>query len=217
MSSAPTAPTPRGILRPRTLGEALKLLQHRAGVNRDDLARDSGVSTGALSNYLNDVSVPSAATLRRIATALASRLSEDADEVWSELGGLLDRGGLLLTTQVVPGLARRLGADPARLWSQLGEVLDHPLDDLAEWSQVIEHTHTVADYRTDLYWLLRFSMRLRAPLREATPEDVASFLGILDPRTGATSTAIQALGRFYGWLVERGHRDDDPVAGLRED
>jgi transcriptional regulator with XRE-family HTH domain len=79
------------VIQPRTLGEALRLLQRRAGLNRDDMAKLVGVSSGSLSNYLNDASTPSASMLRRIVTLLAHRLGLEGTQLWVEFGDFLDR------------------------------------------------------------------------------------------------------------------------------
>lgn len=78
------------MLDPQTLGEALRMLRHRSRYGRDQLAAAAEVSAGAISNYENDVSTPSAPTLRRVAWALAGWLELDVREVWEELGVLLD-------------------------------------------------------------------------------------------------------------------------------
>lgn len=83
---SPAIPT----LGPQTLGEALRLLRHRARVSRDQLAASSGASPGAISNYENDVSVPPAPTLRRVCRALASALDQAPTALWVEVGTLLD-------------------------------------------------------------------------------------------------------------------------------
>ena len=80
-------------LDPQSLGEALRLLRHRAGCSRGDLAAVVGVSTGALSNYENDVSVPSASALRRLTRVIAERLDCEVPALWEQLGGTLDAGG----------------------------------------------------------------------------------------------------------------------------
>ena len=53
-------PDPDVGLGPESAGEALRLLRYRAKLSRDDLATLVGVSAGAISNYENDVSAPSA-------------------------------------------------------------------------------------------------------------------------------------------------------------
>jgi transcriptional regulator with XRE-family HTH domain len=78
------------IIQPQTLGEALRLLQRRAGLNRDDLAKVLEISSGALSNYLNDVSVPSAPLFRMMVNVLADRLGLEAGRLWLEMGRFLD-------------------------------------------------------------------------------------------------------------------------------
>jgi transcriptional regulator with XRE-family HTH domain len=78
------------IVVPKTLGEALRLLQARAGVSRDALAARAGVSTGAVSNYLGDASAPSAVVLRRITDTLADALGLDRNRLWVELGSFLE-------------------------------------------------------------------------------------------------------------------------------
>ncbi len=77
--------------RPQTMGEALRMLRHRVGLSRDALAERVGASAGAISNYENDVSAPSAATLRRIVHVLSELLDHDRDELWRDFGDLLDR------------------------------------------------------------------------------------------------------------------------------
>src|SRR5437660_12270931 len=77
-------------LGPESAGGALRLLRYRAKLSRDDLATLVGVSAGAISNYENDVSAPSAVTLRRIARILADLLHRDSGELWDRFGALLD-------------------------------------------------------------------------------------------------------------------------------
>jgi transcriptional regulator with XRE-family HTH domain len=87
MDAAPAPPTSLG---PHSLGEALRMLRHRTRINRDELARAANVSAGAISNYENDVSTPSAATLRRVTQALAPLLGVPAPMLWEQLGEILD-------------------------------------------------------------------------------------------------------------------------------
>jgi hypothetical protein len=99
--TGPAAPRST-VIQPRTLGEALRLLQRRAGLNRDDMARLVGVSSGALSNYLNDATTPSASMLRRIVTLLAHRLGLEGSLLWVEFGDFLDRTREAAPDQIVP-------------------------------------------------------------------------------------------------------------------
>ena len=88
------ASRPRGpSLGPQSAGEALRLLRYRARLSRDDLAALVGVSAGAISNYENDVSAPSAVTLRRMTTTFADLLRRDARDLWDEFGVVLDDQG----------------------------------------------------------------------------------------------------------------------------
>ena len=80
----------RGVFAPISLGEALRMLRQRSRYSRDQLAREAGVSGGAISNYENGVSVPPAPTLRQIAIALSTALGHDVAEVWQQLGDILD-------------------------------------------------------------------------------------------------------------------------------
>lgn len=77
-------------LRPISLGEALRLLQVRAQVSRDELARMTDLSQGTISNYISNRSTPQANVLRRIARVLGQLLGEDPERLWSELGSVLD-------------------------------------------------------------------------------------------------------------------------------
>src|SRR5438270_10670093 len=77
-------------LGPDSIGEALRLLRHRARLSRDALAQHAGVSAGAISNYENDVSAPAAATLRRLTLVLAAVLDNDPIALWDEMGAILD-------------------------------------------------------------------------------------------------------------------------------
>ena len=77
-------------LGPQSAGEALRLLRYRTRLSRDDLAELIGVSAGAISNYENDVSAPSAVTLRRITTTFAELLRRDPRVLWDEFGAVLD-------------------------------------------------------------------------------------------------------------------------------
>jgi transcriptional regulator with XRE-family HTH domain len=54
------------------------------------LAQSAGVSAGAISNYENDVSSPSAPALRRICQALAGILSHQVGQLWHDMGEILD-------------------------------------------------------------------------------------------------------------------------------
>ena len=83
------APPERG-LGPDSIGEALRMLRHRARLTRDALAQHAGVSAGAISNYENDVSAPSAATLRRLTLVLAALVGNDPVALWDEMGAILD-------------------------------------------------------------------------------------------------------------------------------
>ena len=77
-------------LTPQSLGEALRLLRNRVHLRRDELAQAASVSAGAVSNYENDVSVPSAFALRRIAKVLADALGVQPALLWEELGAIMD-------------------------------------------------------------------------------------------------------------------------------
>jgi len=79
-----------GALEPQSLGEAIRLLQFRANLTREELASLAGVSPASMTNYLHDVSSPSVAAFRRIAGALAERLGVNPARLWTELGALLD-------------------------------------------------------------------------------------------------------------------------------
>src|SRR5438874_8103342 len=83
--------TARQHLGPGSVGEAIRLLRHRARLTRDALASAVGVSAGAISNYENDISAPPAATLRRLAVVFAEVLDADPSELWEQLGDILDR------------------------------------------------------------------------------------------------------------------------------
>jgi DNA-binding XRE family transcriptional regulator len=78
-------------LGPESAGEALRLLRYRTRLTRDELAARVGVSAGAISNYENDVSAPTAVTLRRLTAAFAELLGRDAPALWEQLGAVLDR------------------------------------------------------------------------------------------------------------------------------
>jgi transcriptional regulator with XRE-family HTH domain len=83
--------TARHHLGPSSVGEAIRLLRHRARLTRDALATGVGVSAGAISNYENDVSAAPAATLRRLAVVFSEALDADPSELWEQLGDILDR------------------------------------------------------------------------------------------------------------------------------
>ena len=84
---------------PRSLGETLRLLRHRARISRDDLAVAAGASSGAISNYENDVSMPSALTLRRLCWALGDALGSPPQQLWEQIGVLLDHIGTLAVSK----------------------------------------------------------------------------------------------------------------------
>ena len=85
-------PAPGGQpLGPASIGEAIRLLRHRARLTRDALAERAGVSAGAISNYENDVSAASANTLRRLALVFSETLDIEASELWEQFGSILDQ------------------------------------------------------------------------------------------------------------------------------
>lgn len=77
-------------LGPESLGEALRMLRHRTRTSRDQLASEANVSAGAISNYENDVSTPSAPTLRKVTHALAGLLGVEPGRLWEEFGRIMD-------------------------------------------------------------------------------------------------------------------------------
>jgi transcriptional regulator with XRE-family HTH domain len=74
-----------------TLGRALRLLRLRTGLTRHTLAGAAGVAAGAIANFENDVSTPSAPDLRRLTRAFAAELGNDTDDLWVHVGALLDQ------------------------------------------------------------------------------------------------------------------------------
>jgi transcriptional regulator with XRE-family HTH domain len=84
-------------LGPESVGEALRLLRQRARLSRDELASRVGVSAGAISNYENDVSAPSAAILRKLTLSFGELLDRDPGQLWEQLGTLLDRQERMFT------------------------------------------------------------------------------------------------------------------------
>ena len=50
------------------------------------------ISAGAVSNYENEVSMPPAASLRRITAVLAENLDLDRATLWEQFGQLYDAG-----------------------------------------------------------------------------------------------------------------------------
>jgi transcriptional regulator with XRE-family HTH domain len=91
-------------LTPLSLGESLRLLRHRAKIGRDQLAKLVGVSTGAISNYENDVSMPAASTLRRLSAAFGQLLGCPPAELWGQFGQILD-GAAASESPAVPAVA----------------------------------------------------------------------------------------------------------------
>ncbi len=84
------------MLEAQTLGEALRLLLHRARLKQDALASELGVSSATVSAYLNDTSLPSAAILRRTSNLLSDRLNVRSDVLWNELGRLVESTATLI-------------------------------------------------------------------------------------------------------------------------
>ena len=78
---------------PSTLGEALRLLRHRGRMSRDELARRAGVSSGAISNYENDISMPAAPTLRRLVVVIGEETGQRRADLSEQLGALFDAAG----------------------------------------------------------------------------------------------------------------------------
>jgi CheY-like chemotaxis protein len=101
-----------------TLGETLQVLCSRARISRKELAQLVGVSTGALSNYLGDVTLPSAARLRKMTDVLAAALDADRHELWVALGHALEGSTLASDVSVL------LVDDNERLRASLGGLLD---------------------------------------------------------------------------------------------
>jgi ketosteroid isomerase-like protein len=81
---------PGEVFAPEGLAEALRVLQNRAKMNRDELASAVGVSSNSMSNYLNGGSAPSVSVLRKLNNLLAERLGLDPVHLWIELGMLVD-------------------------------------------------------------------------------------------------------------------------------
>jgi len=79
-----------GVIAPQSLGEAIRLLQFRARLTRDELASLAGISPASMTNYLYEVSSPSIAVFRRITAALAERLGVNPARLWMDLGALLE-------------------------------------------------------------------------------------------------------------------------------
>lgn len=79
----------------QTLGEGLRLLMYRAGVRQEVVADELGVSSASISGYLNDASIPNAGTLRGLARVLASRLDMPPNDIWAELGELVETSSSL--------------------------------------------------------------------------------------------------------------------------
>ena len=77
-------------LNPETLGEAIRMLRHRAQLTRDALAKLAGVSAGAISNYENDVTAPAAPALRRICEVLATNVDRSGRDLWDQFGRILE-------------------------------------------------------------------------------------------------------------------------------
>jgi ketosteroid isomerase-like protein len=101
------------IFSPKTLGEAIRLLQDRAGINREQFARACGVSPASITNYLAGNTTPQAAVLRRMSNELAQLLNVDPVHLWVELGGLVDvsppSGNGRRSIQLAEDIHRRIG------------------------------------------------------------------------------------------------------------
>jgi transcriptional regulator with XRE-family HTH domain len=69
-----------------TVAEAIRLLRLRAGLERDEVAARSEVSSGTVSNYeTGKTQRPGANELWRILGVLADALDVSRDKVWSEV------------------------------------------------------------------------------------------------------------------------------------
>lgn len=80
------------VLMARSIGEALTLLRHRAGIGRDTAAQEAHVGEGTLSRYEHDQTAkPDLAAIRRVTQVLVGYSGDDMAEVWLEIGSLLDR------------------------------------------------------------------------------------------------------------------------------
>lgn len=90
--AAPRANRTAPVLLPRTLGEALLVLRHRAGLGRDVTAIEARVPAETLSRYEKDLTAkPDLAAIRRIFIVLSDHTGDDMGRLWQEVGGLLDR------------------------------------------------------------------------------------------------------------------------------
>jgi transcriptional regulator with XRE-family HTH domain len=200
-ADATEAGSVRFIIGPRSLGEAIRLLQARAGLTRDELARRAGISTGAASNYLNDSTLPSAGILRRIGTALATALHEDPDQLWLQLGEVLD--GQITLRQEMREMGRAFGEEGMDgLWSAFGRVVDDGVEELlASWSRSASQTLPPDTYETYYRWIERCAAMMReTPLDQVTAMQIYSCLLEISAETGARVEAQEAMAHFYGWL-----------------
>ena len=82
------------MLEPHDLAEALRLLLNRTGMRPTELAEAAGLSSSTVPNYLRsgpDGRVPNARDLRAMVCALAEKLEVDPEEMWHDVGDVLDR------------------------------------------------------------------------------------------------------------------------------
>lgn len=80
-------------LSPHSLAEGLRIAVDRAGLTHEEVARSAGLGVSTLRNYLvkgKDARIPSAEVLRRITLVLARELGEEANDLWTTFGALLD-------------------------------------------------------------------------------------------------------------------------------
>jgi transcriptional regulator with XRE-family HTH domain len=78
------------LLRPQHLGAGLKIALALAGLSANKLASSANIGRSTLTLYLSGKRVPDARTLRRIARVIAEHGGLALDQLWVELGRLLD-------------------------------------------------------------------------------------------------------------------------------
>lgn len=79
------------VLHPRTFADGLRIaITFVAGMTANEFAAKAGIGRSTLTTYLSGQRVPTALDLRRMVRVLAEAGAVDPDQLWVELGRLLD-------------------------------------------------------------------------------------------------------------------------------
>ncbi len=202
-----------------SLGEFLALLQRRSGISQEELAARVGVSTGSVSHYLRDHSLPPAGVLAKMVAVLADALHEDFELLWRQIGQLLPEPVQIEKDMGV--MAQVVGDDPVELWGAFGQVArDDGVDLVAAWSRWAVAKLPGPRFRVYEEWLIRCAEAMReTPLDQVSAARMFDCLDEISVEAGERIDGYEAMLHFYAWLkeVRKGQRTtaEDPADVVR--